>query len=147
GFADLPRHGVAVLQHVDLGGRRRHPLGDDPAAEQRVDERALAGIELPDHDEQEQLVELLDRPIERLLMFGSRVEAAEGDAQPREDAALLLEELILRGGENLRQHSAFRCAGFGPRATQPDLLKSDRAWVHIIIHRPRWLSRPSWAKP
>ena len=62
---------------------------------------------------------LLDRAIERLLMFDRRVEAAEGDAQAREDAALLLEELILRGGEDLRQHAAFRCAGSGPRPGDP----------------------------
>ena len=82
------------------------PSGDHPAAEQRVDERALAGVELADDDEQEQLVELLDRAVERLLMFGGGVEPAQGDTQPREDAALLLEELILRGGEDLRQHAA-----------------------------------------
>ena len=53
------------------------PLERDPAADDRVDERALAGVEFADDDEQEQLVELLDRLLERPLLVGGGVEAHE----------------------------------------------------------------------
>jgi hypothetical protein len=56
GFAYLPFDRLAVLQHIDLRRRRRHPFGDHPAAEQGVDERTLACVELPDDDQQEELV-------------------------------------------------------------------------------------------
>ena len=62
---------------------------------ERVDERALPGVEFADDDEQEQLVELLDGLVERVLMFGCGVEPGERRAQAGEDAPLLLEQLIL----------------------------------------------------
>ena len=95
GLAHVPLDGLAVLQHVDLRGGRRDPFLDDLAAEQRVDERALAGVELADDDEQEQLVELLDRAVERLLVLGRGVEPGQRRPQPRQDAPLLLEQLVL----------------------------------------------------
>ena len=57
---DLGRGRVAVADEVNLRGRRRHAFVEDRAAEQRVDERALAGVELADDDEEEELVELAD---------------------------------------------------------------------------------------
>ncbi len=59
---------VAVLEHGDDGGRRRDAFLHQRLADERVDERALARVELADDDEQEQLVELRDRLIERLLL-------------------------------------------------------------------------------
>ena len=80
------------------------PFLRDRAADERVDEGALAGVEFADDDQQEQLVELLDRAIERLLMLRRRVEARECRAQPREHAALLAHQLILCAGQNPGQH-------------------------------------------
>ena len=108
GLADLPIGGLAVLQHVDLRRRRRHALFDDPAADQRVDEGALAGVELADDHQQEQLVELLDRLLERGLMFGRGVEPRERDAEAGEDPPLLLEQLVLVGREELGQHRGYQ---------------------------------------
>jgi hypothetical protein len=51
---------LAVLQHVDLRRRRRHPFLRHLRADERVDERALSGVEFSDDDEQEKLVELFD---------------------------------------------------------------------------------------
>ena len=95
GLAHVPLDGVAVLQHVDLRGGRRDPFGDHLAAEQRVDEGALAGVELADDDEKEQLVELLDRAVERLLMLRCSVEPGQRRPQPREETPLVLEQLVL----------------------------------------------------
>ena len=70
---------LAVLQDVDLRRRRGHAFFDDPAADERVDEGALAGVELADDHEQEELVELLDRPLERGLLIGRGVELRESE--------------------------------------------------------------------
>ena len=95
GIADLPRRRLAVLQHVDLRRCRRHSLQRHLCADQRIDERALSGIEFADDDEQEQFVELLDRLVERCLMFGSCLEPDQRRLQAREDLPLLAEQLIL----------------------------------------------------
>ena len=71
------------------------PSSTTRAAEQRVDEGALAGVELADDDEQEELVELLDRAVERGLVLRRRIEPDEGGAQPREDPPLVLQKLVL----------------------------------------------------
>ena len=65
---DAVGRAVAVSQHLDLCRRRRDPFCEDRLAEQRVDERALPGVELADDDQQEQLVELADRRGERRLI-------------------------------------------------------------------------------
>ena len=49
---------LAVDQQVDHAGRRRHPLGHDRLADQRVDEGRLAGVELADDHQQEQRLQL-----------------------------------------------------------------------------------------
>ena len=51
---------VAVLEQVNLRGGGRDAFAKDGLAGKGVDERALAGVELADHDEQEELVELPD---------------------------------------------------------------------------------------
>ena len=51
---------VAVADEMKLRGRRGDPFVEHGAAEERVDERALAGVELADDDEEEELVELAD---------------------------------------------------------------------------------------
>ena len=73
--ADLLLDSLAVLEDVDLRGRRRDSFERHSAAHDRIDECALAGVELSDDDEEEQLVELLDRLLQRLLLVGSGIEA------------------------------------------------------------------------
>ena len=107
-FTHLPVERVAVLEHVDLRGRRRDAFLRDRAADERVDERALAGVEFADDDEQEELVELLDRAVERLLVFGRSIETRERRAEPREHASLLADQLILGAGQNPGQHRVVR---------------------------------------
>jgi hypothetical protein len=85
-FADLAIDRLAVLQDIDVRRCRCDAFGNDPAAQQRVDEGALAGVELADDDEEKQLVQLLDGPRERLLMFGGGGEPVlrfQGSKVPR----------------------------------------------------------------
>ena len=63
--ADVGRASSPVADEVDLRRRRRDAFVERRAAEQRVDERALAGVELADDDQEEQLVELAHRLGER----------------------------------------------------------------------------------
>ena len=51
----------AVLEHLNLSGRRRDAFLQNRLAHQCVDERALAGVEFADDHDEEQLVELPDR--------------------------------------------------------------------------------------
>ena len=51
-------------------GGRRHAFLKNGLADERVDERALAGIEFSDHDEEEELVQLPDRKGQRGLVSG-----------------------------------------------------------------------------
>ena len=95
GVRDLPASRLAVLQDVDLRGRRRDPLVRDRRADERVDERALAGVELADDDEEEQFVELLDRLLERGLVIAERHRTGRARLQPRKDLSLFAEQLIL----------------------------------------------------
>jgi len=69
------RHRVAVLEDVNLRGRRRHAFRHDLLAGERVDERALARVEFAHDDEQEELVELVDRCREGVLILARGAEA------------------------------------------------------------------------
>ena len=71
-----PRGLGSVLEQVHLRRGRRDPFGQHAAAEQRVDECTLARIELPDDDDEEQLVELLHRSAEGVeaLVRGSQAD-------------------------------------------------------------------------
>ena len=63
------------------------PSSSTALAEQRVDERALARVELADHDQQEQLVELPDRAAERLASSPGASRRASTAAGPRAASA------------------------------------------------------------
>src|ERR1700681_2908079 len=93
GTSNLTLHRIAVLQNVDLRGCRRDPLLRDAATDERVDERALAGVELADDDEEKQLVELRDRTFEHQVLLGRGIEARKRDLQSRENRALLARRL------------------------------------------------------
>jgi hypothetical protein len=98
---------VAVANDVNRRRCRRDPLGEKPFAEQRVDEGSLAGIELADDDEQKQLIQLEQRPVEHLQVFRRRVQAGQRPAQLVNCPPLRLEQLLrLRGQESL-QHIHF----------------------------------------
>ena len=109
GFTHMSTRRVAVFEDIDLCGRGCHALGRDSSADERVDERALPGIEFANDHQQKQLIELLDRAIERLLMLRRRVEADQCRAQPRQHAAFLAHQLIFCAGQNPGQHSPAKC--------------------------------------
>ncbi len=94
-LADLLGDRVAVLQHVNRRRRRRHAFLQDRLADERVDERALAGVELADDDQQEELVELADRRGQRRLVGGIRAETRQRVAQFSEELTAF-RQLILK---------------------------------------------------
>src|SRR5580704_4412700 len=107
--SNLTLQGIAVLQNVDLRGCRRYPLLRDGAADERVDERALTGVELADDDEETELVELRYRAFERQLLLRGGIEPRQRYSQPRQNRALLAQELIIRFRQDSRQHLAEIC--------------------------------------
>ena len=70
------------------------PFLEHALAEQRVDERALARVELADHHQQEQLVELADGARERLLVLLRGLDAHEQHPQLSELAVQLPEQAL-----------------------------------------------------
>jgi hypothetical protein len=57
----VPRCAVLLVgDHLDFGGGRRHAFAEDRRAHERVDERALPGVEFTDDDQEEELVELVE---------------------------------------------------------------------------------------
>ena len=62
---DVGRGRGAVADEVNVRRRGRHALVEHAGAEQGIDERALAGVELADDDQEEELVELPHRLGER----------------------------------------------------------------------------------
>src|SRR6185436_1333646 len=109
------RGGLAVAEQVDGGGGRRDAFFEHGAAEQSVDERALAGVELADDDEQEQLVELADRLGERGAVVGLGLDAPERHLQLAESGTLLGEQGLLVPAEQADGHAADP-SGYGPSA-------------------------------
>ena len=90
--------------HVRRG--RRHAFFHQALAGERIDERALSGVELPDDDKQEELVELLDRSLQRRHGLVGGAEADEARAQVVQDAPLLAHDLLLsRIEQSLQRHS------------------------------------------
>ena len=61
---------LAVAQNVDLSRSGRDPLSQVALAQQGVDQRRLAAVELANHHEQEELVQLLDGFLQNLNVFG-----------------------------------------------------------------------------
>jgi hypothetical protein len=119
---EVPSRGAAtpalsVTQELDPRRRRRDALGEDRLPEERVQDGALAGVELPDHDEQEEVVELGDRARERLLVLVPGPGADEHHPQLTQPLAELLEEFPTRLVEDAAEHGRARpvaagCGGF-----------------------------------
>ena len=92
----------AVLDELDPRGGGGGPLLEHLLAEQGVDHRALARVELADHHQQEQLVELADGARERLLVLLRGPDAHEQHPQlcelsvqlPEQALALLVEDAL-----------------------------------------------------
>ena len=91
---------VPVPQDLHRDGRRRHPFLEDRRAEQGVDERALAGVELADDDQQEQFVELTDRLRERGLSFLGGARTRQHHLEIAQDATLVSQQPFLLVGQN-----------------------------------------------
>ena len=96
----FPVHGGAVLEQADAGGGGGDPFLEHAQPEERVDERALARVELAHDHEQEQLVELAERALEGVLVFRLHVEPGEHRAQVRQRLALFGEQGPLALGED-----------------------------------------------
>src|SRR5690606_11782211 len=69
-----------------------------------VDEGALAGVELSDDHQEEDFVELFDRPGQGGLLVRSGVDACERGLEPRQNPALCREQLVVRRVQDLPEH-------------------------------------------
>ncbi len=74
------------------------PSVEEFATEQGVDQRRLAGVELADDDEQEELVELTQALGEGPALVGGDIVAFEGRRNLGEQLALVAQEILLFGG-------------------------------------------------
>ena len=88
----LREHLGAVLEDAHPRGGRRDAFLENPRAQQRVDEGALARVELAHHDEQEGKRELLARSGERLARGVRNAEPLEARGDLGDEAARLVEE-------------------------------------------------------
>ena len=85
--------------------RRRGAFVEHLAADERVDEAALAGIELADDDDEEELVEAPDRLGQGILIGGPAVEPRERALETSETLALLGEKRLVIRCQNAREHT------------------------------------------
>lgn len=92
-----------VRQDVDPIGRRRRPLRQERLAEQRVDQRRLAAVELADDDQQEELVELLQGPAQVFDIGRRRFPARQHIESALQDSSLLGLDALLRFVEERHQ--------------------------------------------
>ena len=97
---------VAICEQLDLRCRRRHAFLEEALAEQRVDERALSGVEFADDDDEKEVVELADGRQQRGAIVGRGAEFDERVAQRRQQLARR-RELGLGGRFKYPQHN--RC--------------------------------------
>ena len=81
---------IAVADQNQFAGGRHHAFGQIVAPQQRVDDRALAGVELAHHHHQEQLLQLGHRTAEQPQVGVGRVQARQHHLQVGQQAALIL---------------------------------------------------------
>jgi hypothetical protein len=89
--ADSACHAVAVLQHLNLVGRRCHTFLQQGLSDESVDESAFSRVELADDDEDEQLVKLAHRRGQGGLVTARRAELGQRVAEAREQLACVCE--------------------------------------------------------
>ena len=90
----------AVAEDVEAVRHRRGALGADRGAEKCVDERGLARLDLSHHDEEEELVQVLEDAPGVPGGVGGRVEFRRDVPQRGEGLALLLEDRGVLGAED-----------------------------------------------
>jgi hypothetical protein len=120
-----------VPQEADAVGRGGDALLEHPLAEKGVDHRALAGVELSHHHEQEQLVELGDGAGEGLLALRRGLEADERHPQLAQEPPLLLQEPLSRLVEDPPQHASLPAVRSRPGSAGAAVWPRDRG-------APRW---------
>jgi hypothetical protein len=122
--AEQLRHRGAVAQNVDPVGGGRDALGQDPLAEQGVDEAGFAGVELACDHQEEEPGELLAGLLEsaKVVVGNVGAEAFEGGGQALEQLLFPRANLLLPlgqdapAGQQLADHH-----GVGPgTAIKPD---------------------------
>src|SRR5262245_31789958 len=100
---------LARLKNLESRRCRRHSLLQGAGADEGIDKRTLAGVELSDYPQQEQTVELCDGPFERQQFLTRYVEPGKGDLKPAQPLAfigeLLARTVFQQGREHARQNS------------------------------------------
>ena len=91
---------LAVAQQGHVRGRRRHALGQRLLADERVDEGALAGVELARDDEQERLLQRLRDEAQRLVILRRGLEGAQAVAKLLREPPLLREKIHLAAAQD-----------------------------------------------
>ena len=124
----------APLDEGHARGGRRNALGQHLLAEQGIDQRGLAGVELADDDQQEQLVELQDRLLERVEGLTRHVERAERGARVGERGFLFAQELCLRFGQDGLEHGVWSGMRHWLRQTLHTEGRSSRATRSSMAH-------------
>ena len=71
------REVIAVAQDLDLAGRGQHTLGQQSFPKQGVEKGGLARVELADHHQQEDLVQLLQGALEQIHICVRCVQASQ----------------------------------------------------------------------
>jgi hypothetical protein len=92
--------GVAVAENRDGTRRREVAHLEDLVAEQGVDERGLARVVLPDDDEQEQLIHLVEQRADALDIRRHRIRPPESIADLEDEPSLGGHELRLCARKN-----------------------------------------------
>ena len=100
------RERLAPADVVDLRGRRCHPFGKHRLAEESVDERALAGVELADNHQQKKFVELAHRIGQGFQVLGAGLAALQTHRDLIQQLALRLQQLTLLVVEDRIQHGS-----------------------------------------
>ena len=75
------RRGLTIAQDIHLGRGGYLPLLKHCLSQERIDKGALTGVKLADHHQQKEIVQLLDRFGQGLLILGRSAECGQQDPQ------------------------------------------------------------------